>query len=211
MAGRSRALEGGPTAQSEDILDRWCGPRGGSGVVLTTFRLANMAQPHGIAGNRLVPTTLTFDDPAVADELSGPIVFNQTHPVYGASDVLDTSVEMAFSRLLLPDLAIAVDSDWTRHESEAEESTVTGVGATHFSLKDQLYRNDAHETLVAASLSWGIGGVGNPDLHAHAYNTLEPGIFFGRGFGGLPDRLSWFRPIAIAVATSDCGIKRIFG
>ena len=57
-----------------------------------------------------------------------------------------------------------------------------------------------HETLVAASVSWGIGGVGNPDLHAHAYNTLEPGVFFGRGYGDLPDRLSWFRPFAIAGA-----------
>lgn len=158
-----------------------------------------MALAHGIAGNRLFPGTLTFDDPAVADELSGPLLSNQTHPVYGASDVKDTSVAISFSRLLLSDLAIAVDSDWTEHGAQGE-STQRGIGATHLSLKGQLYRDDPHETLVAASVSWGIGGVGNPDLHAHSYNTLEPGIFFGRGFGDLPDRLSWLRPFAIAGA-----------
>jgi hypothetical protein len=155
------------------------------------------AHAHGIAGNRLFPGTFTFDDPAVADELSGPVVSNQTHPLPGAGSVRDTSVEASISRLLLPDLAIGVDSDWTEHETP-DGTTQRGIGATHLSLKGQLYRNDPHETLLAASVSWGIGGIGNPNLHAHAYNTVEPGVFFGRGLGDLSERYSWLRPFAIA-------------
>jgi hypothetical protein len=118
------------------------------------------------------------------------------HPIPGANSVQDSSVTVAFSRLLLPDLALGVDSDWTEHQTP-DGSTQRGIGATHLSLKGQLYRNDPHESLIAASVAWGIGGVGNADLHAHAYNTLEPGVFFGRGLGDLADRFSWLRPFGV--------------
>lgn len=168
-------------------------------IAICALNISCCAHAHGIAGNRLFPGTLTFDDPAVADELSGPVVSNQTHPLLGGSNVRDTSVEASISRLLLPDLAIGVDSDWTEHQTP-DGSIQRGIGATHLSLKGQLYRNDPHETLVAASVSWGIGGIGNPNLHAHAYNTVEPGVFLGRALGDLSERYSWLRPFAVAGA-----------
>lgn len=182
--------------QAQQMRNRLC---------LALVSLACMALPtgvtlaHGIAGNRLFPGTLVFDDPAVADEFSGPIVSNQTHPVFGSTDVRDTSVGATFSRLLLPDLAIGVDSDWTDHRSR-NGATQKGIGATHLSLKGQVYRDDPHESLVAVGVSWGLGGVGKPDLHAHTYNTVEPGVFFGRGVGDISDALSWLRPFGLAGA-----------
>ena len=56
------------------------------------------APAHGIAGNRLFPGTLIFDDPAVADELSAPDLSKQTHPVFGDGNVRDTSVDGTLSR-----------------------------------------------------------------------------------------------------------------
>jgi hypothetical protein len=38
------------------------------------------AEAHGIAGNRYFPDTLTFDDPAVADELILPNFSSLAHP-----------------------------------------------------------------------------------------------------------------------------------
>lgn len=41
---------------------------------------------HGIAGNRYFPGTLTFDDPAVADELILPNFSSTKHPL-GKDDI----------------------------------------------------------------------------------------------------------------------------
>src|SRR5215470_15825698 len=38
-------------------------------IFVGALGLAHSAHAHGIAGNRYFPGTLTFDDPAVADEL----------------------------------------------------------------------------------------------------------------------------------------------
>ena len=39
-----------------------------------------------------------------------------------------------------------------------------------------------HETMVSAGLAWGIGGSGSQGIGANQPNTLELGIFFGKGF-----------------------------
>jgi hypothetical protein len=160
------------------------------------------AQAHGIAGNRLFPATLTFDDPAVADEFVGPVISRDKHPGPVEGKVLDTTVGASLTRLLLPELAIMADSNWTEHDRKALRSE-TGFGPTHLSLKKGLlYENDPHETLVSASLAWGIAGLGNPAVHDTPYNVVAPGIFFGRGLGDLPDSLASLRPFGFTGALS---------
>jgi hypothetical protein len=158
------------------------------------------AEAHGIAGNRLFPATLTFDDPAVADELAGPFVSDDKHPVDNGK-VLDTTVGASITRLLIPGLGITADSNWTQHLQHGSGSE-RGFGPTHLGLKAQIYENDPLETLVAASLNWGIGGLGNPLLHDTPYDVVTPGVTFGQGFGALPDRLAWLRPFGITGAIS---------
>jgi len=41
-------------------------------IILATLGGINHAHAHGIAGNRFFPGTLSFDDPAVADEAIVP-------------------------------------------------------------------------------------------------------------------------------------------
>jgi hypothetical protein len=43
-------------------------------VSVIVFAVSECAQAHGIAGNRFFPGTMTFDDPAVADEFFGGTV-----------------------------------------------------------------------------------------------------------------------------------------
>lgn len=40
-------------------------------------------------------------------------------------------------------------------------------------------------------------------MGADAPSTLQPGVFVGKGFGDLPDQLSWLRPIAVTAAIVD--------
>ena len=73
---------------------------------------------------------------------------------------------------------------------------------TSLGLKGEVYRNDFHETLVSARLGWGIGHSGAQGISANAPNLLEAGIFFGKGFGDLPDGLAWLRPFGITGAVT---------
>jgi hypothetical protein len=77
----------------------------------------------------------------------------------------------------------------------------SGFDVTSLNVKGEVYRNDLHEILVSAGLGWGIGHSGSQGIAANAPDLLESGIFFGKGFGDLPDGLAWLRPFAICRAT----------
>jgi hypothetical protein len=63
---------------------------------------------HGIAGNRFFAGTLTFDDPAVADEAILPDFSYLDYPTQG-SNVSENRIRGAFDRLLTPTLAFTVE------------------------------------------------------------------------------------------------------
>jgi hypothetical protein len=73
---------------------------------------------------------------------------------------------------------------------------------TSLGLKGEVYRNDLHEILVSARLGWGIGHSGAQGISANAPDLLQPGIFFGKGFGDLPDGMAWLRPFGITGAVT---------
>lgn len=169
-------------------------------VAMAMLAIGHSAHAHGIAGNRFFPGTLTFDDPAVNDEL----LFAPTglrHPAGDGTNALDTSVAWSFMRLLTPELAVGASSGWI-HRSRQAFPSEWGVDQTSLTIKGLVYKNDPHETLISAGLTWGIGGSGSQRVGANAPDTLQPGIFFGKGFGDLPDGLAWLRPFAVAGAVT---------
>jgi len=67
------------------------------------------AHAHGIAGNRFFPGTMTFDDPAVADESILPLFSSSKHPDEGG-DVLDNRFTWSFFRLLTQTLGVGIEA-----------------------------------------------------------------------------------------------------
>jgi hypothetical protein len=84
-------------------------------VAVATLGGINCAKPHGIAGNRFFPGTLTFDDPAVADEAIVPLFWGLNHPDAGGQ-VSDENFHWSFFRLLTPKLEVGVDSGWIHRD-----------------------------------------------------------------------------------------------
>jgi hypothetical protein len=158
------------------------------------------AAAHGIAGNRYFDGTMTFDDPAVADEATLPYFITSSHPSQG-SNVKENRFDFSFARLLTPTLAITYDSGWL-HQNWPVGHT-SGFDTSSIGLKYEAYRNNEHETLVSVSAAWGIAHSGAQGVGADEPNTIRPGIFFGKGFGDLPDSLSWLRPFAVTAAIVD--------
>jgi hypothetical protein len=183
----------------------WCS--GGIITVLPRLLLVTLAMlggihsahAHGIAGNRFFPGTLAFDDPAVADEAIVPNFSSAKHPD-GGGYVVDNRIDWSFFRLLTPNLGVGIDSGWIHRNWGS--SRRSGFDVTNLTVKGLAYRNDIHEILVSAGFSWGIGHSGAKGIAANAPDLVQPGIFFGKGFGDLPDALAWLRPFAITGAVT---------
>ena len=117
------------------------------GIALTTLGVLALSQPahsHGIAGNRYFDGTLTFDDPAVADEAILPSYTYLEQPTQG-SNAIENRINWSFARLLTPTLAVIFDSGWI-HQGWRRTS---GFDTTDIGLKYEAYRNNQHETLEA--------------------------------------------------------------
>ena len=158
------------------------------------------AHAHGIAGNRLFPGTLSFDDPAVNDEAILPYYVQLAFPEQG-SNAAQNRLNWAFARLLTPTLALTAGGGWL-HQNWPVGHT-SGADKADIGLKYEAYRNNEHEALISVGLVWGIGHSGARGVSADAPNTIQPGLFFGKGFGDLPDSLSWLRPFAVTGSFVD--------
>src|SRR5579863_318927 len=167
---------------------------------LAAFAFTSNVQAHGIAGNRLFPGTLSFDDSAVADEAILPLYTYIDYPTQG-SNVSENRINATFNRLLTPTLAFTIDCGWV-HQNWPVGNT-SGADKTNVGFKYEAYRDNQHEALVSVGLAWGIGHAGASAVGADAPNTIQPGVFFGKGFGDLPQSLSWLRPFAVTGSVVD--------
>jgi hypothetical protein len=152
------------------------------------------AYGHGFAGARFFPATLSTDDPFVADELSLPTVSTIRAPDAGGTRQADISVDIA--KRITPQFAIEIGETLTAlnpHEGRA----VNGFGNLELSGKYEFLKNDAHEAIVSLGLGVEIGGIGSRSIGADSFSTWTPGIFFGKGFGDLPEGLRFLKPLAL--------------
>src|SRR5205814_2457880 len=53
------------------------------------------------------------------------------------------------------------------------------------------------EFVMSAALSVEWGNTGAAGVGAEPFSTITPTIFFGKGFGTLPDSVGWLRPIGL--------------
>jgi hypothetical protein len=166
-------------------------------VALAVPPLAQTAHAHGIAGNRFFPGTLTFDDPAVADEAIVPN-FSYWNHSDGGGEVTDNRINYSFTRLLTPKVGVFVDNSWLARNWGVTQRF--GFDTTNVGIKWEVYRDDPHEALLSAGVAWGIGNSGALGVDAKAPDAIKPGLFFGKGFGDSPDSLSWLRPFGITGA-----------
>src|SRR3984893_2415457 len=175
------------------VLARWCTLI----VALVAAPESQTADAHDIAGNRYFPGTLTFDDPAVADEAIVPNFSSSMHPD-GGGDVTDNRINWSFTPLPTPTVGVVSDNSWIARNWGVSKRS--GFDVTSVGLKWEVYRDNPHETLLSAGLAWGIGHSGAHGVNANAPDTIRPGIFFGKGFGDLPDSVSWLRPFGVTGA-----------
>ena len=161
-----------------------------AGLAFTPHR----AYAHGFAGARFFPATLTTDDPFVADELSLPTLQTFHTPGSGGTREFDVSVDIA--KTITPYLDIEVGIDEVNLFPHAGHNKV-GFSNLELGSKFQFYVNAPHETILSLGIDIDVGGTGSRQVGRDPFTTFSPGLFFGKGFGDLPDNMSLLRPLAL--------------
>jgi hypothetical protein len=152
------------------------------------------AAAHAIVGNRFFPATIVTDDPGVADELALPTISSFKTGDDPAARELDVSGE--YAKRLTEKLGVSFGETWTRVKSP-DGGKAQGFQNLETTLKYQVLKNPASESIVSLGLSAEWGESGADQVGAERHSTFTPTVFFGKGAGGLPDSLAWARPLAV--------------
>jgi len=163
----------------------------GAVAVALCCAITNPAYAHGFAGKRFFPATLATDDPFVADELSLPTVLYQKPP--GASET-DFSLDVA--KRITDNFGIEIGATYKHIRPEGGD-TQNGFDNLSAGAKYKFYQDDVHEAIMSVGVDADLGGTGSRRVGADSFSTITPGIFFGKGFGDLPDNVKFLRPLAI--------------
>src|SRR5262249_41908634 len=113
-------------------------------IVATMPAAPRFAGAHGIAGNRFFPGTLSFDDPAVADESILPLFTSSKRPDEGG-DVVDNRFSWSLFRLLTPTLGSA---------STADGFTATGAAPSGRDSMSRISRSKEQSTATICTRRW---------------------------------------------------------
>ena len=165
--------------------------------------LAAGAFAHGVVGKRFFPATLTVDDPFVADELSLPTYSYQKLPSSGEEPASSqSSFALDYTKRITPDLGIGLGGSFLQTRPEGS-GTMSGWDNFALSLKYQFYQSAEREAIASLGLDWDVGHSGSSRVGAEPFSTVTPALFFGKGFGDLPETAKMLRPLAL---TGQLGI-----
>lgn len=155
---------------------------------------APVALAHGFAGQRFFPATILTDDPFVADEMSLPTV---TRNPTGADRSQETDLGFDLSKRVTRRLGVTF-SDQQEYLQPKGAAAVTGLGPLTTGIQYQLFVDGPHEAIGLLNLGTTWAHTGRVQaLGADAFTTISPGFDFGKGFGDLPDAVSYLRPFAV--------------
>ena len=166
-----------------------------SGAVLAVVGLGVAGvHAHGFVGDRFFPPTIATDDPFATDELLLPSV--SYFKSAGSPPTGTTDGGFEFDKEIFPHFALGIAGDYL-HLKPNGEPEANGWDDFTLSAKYQVWQNDAHEAIFSVGGIWQIGGSGNNSVGADPTSTFTPTLYFGKGFGDLPEALNYARPFAI--------------
>jgi hypothetical protein len=177
--------------------------------ILTSFALActaiailapTPAHAHGFEGDRFFPPTIQTDDPFATDEFSTTFQSfnNPASPGDGTPKTREIDVSSEFDKEIFPKFALGVSGTYINlnpldHTAPAQD----GFDNVTLSAKYQLWENAPHEWIFSIGGEVDLGDTGSHALGVDAFSTWTPTVYFGKGFGDLPNALKYLKPIAV--------------
>jgi len=152
------------------------------------------ASAHCFVGGRFFPATLNIDDPCVADELSLPTV--SWFKTGDDPAALQTDISVEYSKRITEYFGVSVGSTWT-HLRPAGMPSQSGFRNLETTFKYQFLTLPQYEFVMSAALSVEWGNTGAAGVAAESFTTYTPTLFFGKGFGDLPDSFGGMRAFGL--------------
>jgi hypothetical protein len=168
-------------------------------AVLALFTLTTKLQAHGFEGDRFFPPTVATDDPFATDELAMPTIsfFNNPASADGSSPkTREIDVSTEFDKEIFPKFALGITETHINLKPEGESSS-GGFDNLSLSAKYQLFENAPHEFILSIGGEVDLGETGSKLIGAESYSTYTPTIYYGKGFGDLPNCLKYLKPLAV--------------
>jgi len=151
---------------------------------------------EGPIGKREFAVTRTVEDPLVADELLFPSILHIKRPAgRGEPPTRETDVSGELLKTLTANFGVSLAGSLI-HLDPDEAPTLTGFDNLEIGLKYAFFVSPTHETILSAGLGWEVGGTGRKAV-ADSFDVVRPAIFWGKGFGDLPEELRMLKPLAV--------------
>jgi len=168
--------------------------------IIAAIVLVTVASPaafaHAIAGMRVFPATLSFDDPGVADE--APWVLS--HINAGGTD--QSALNLAFAKRLTRRFGIVASTDYQRLDPGNGTPAIDGWDNLTVAGAYQLFAHSDAESIGMLQFADNIGHTGSQTIGS-PYSIYTPEFAYGKGFGGLSHRWQMLRPMAFTAAVSE--------
>jgi len=156
--------------------------------------LVSHAFAHAVCGDRIFPATLGIDDPGVGDELALPTLTWLPQNSDGAQE-FDAS--FSYTKTIFPNFGLSVTDGptWLRPGGYGWGDVDTEAKYNFACVAD-------HEFMASAGLDVTWANTGTPNM-ADPFNTYQPVLDVGKGFGDLPESLNMLRPLALTAEFSE--------
>jgi hypothetical protein len=154
------------------------------------------AMAHAVCGARIFPATLGINDPGVGDELSIPTLTYLPSNSNGQQE-FDLGAFSWSKTIFSPniDVTISDGATWLRPGGSGWDPLSTELQWGNFC-------SDEHELVATLGfdVNWANTGTGT---QTQPFNTYQPVVDIGKGFGDLPDSLNPLRPLALTAELSE--------
>jgi hypothetical protein len=154
---------------------------------------------HGFEGDRFFPPTIATDDPFAVDEysISASSLNNPVTSDSPKTREIDVSTE--FDKEIFPKFALGVSATYSNFDPQNREDgpAYDGFQNLSFSAKYQLYENAPHEFILSVGGEVDLGDSGSSEIGVDTFSTYTPTLYYGKGFGDLPDALKYLKPLAL--------------
>jgi hypothetical protein len=167
--------------------------------VAVSLACAQRASAHGFEGDRFFPPTIQTDDPFATDEFSiQASEFEDPAGSDGTPKTREFDVTSEFDKEIFPKFAVGVSGTYINLEPENHQGPgQDGFDNVTLSAKYQLWEDAPHEWILSLGGEVDLGDTGSKALGVDAFSTYTPTLYFGKGFGDLPNELKYLKPFAL--------------
>lgn len=166
-------------------------------LLLTTVFLSpgTPAVAHVIAGARVFPVTLTFDDPGVSDEASLPaFTYQRSGSEGGTGPTHEVDLGWEYDKTITDNTALIFNDGYDIQQMNGSK-TQTGFENIYITGKWQASTDADHEFVASLGVIREIGGSGTTHTGADHHGSTAPTAYFGKGFGDVP--IGILKPFAV--------------